>query len=65
MEKSKEDTESIKKSYIFKASFYWTFMVLTKTVVIVKGAAIDSMFLELSISMTFSFRMAASLSHYL
>lgn len=45
------------------SSFYWAFIILSKT--IVKGIAIDRTFIELSISKKFSLRMAASLFHYL
>lgn len=61
--KNKEDTGPIKMRYIFKASFYWTFIILSMT--IVKGIAIDSTFLELNISKKFSLKMEASLFHYL
>lgn len=50
-------------SYIFKTSFNRAFIVLSKT--IVKGIAIDSTFLKLSILKKFSLRMADSLSSYL
>lgn len=50
-------------SYIFKTSFYWAFIILSKA--IVKGIAVDSAFLKLNISTKFSLRMATSLSHYL
>lgn len=61
--KSKEDTEPIKMSYIFKTSFYRAFIILSKA--IVKGIAVDSAFLKLNISTKFSLRMATSPSHYL